>query len=99
MNSTFWLWLIPAVLTFGLIAWATDRALCRCERAYRHWQARREMHKAAGQIKMRVIETYDIGYDGVKRNRVSHAPEGSVSRRVELEGLATSQDRWSRRIH
>lgn len=99
MTALFWQLFAAAVLTFGLVAYLTVRVLDGCLALYRRWACRREMARAAVKIKMRVIESYDIGYDGVKRNRVSHAPEDSASRRVELEGLATAQDKRERRIH
>ncbi len=56
MTPLFWLLLIPAVLTFGLIAWATVKACEAVERAWRRYQVRQEMKTAAKELRARERE-------------------------------------------
>lgn len=95
MNGLFWLLLIPAVGTFGLIAWTTDR-LCRSGlQVYRRWAVRRE-------IRSRRADTF-IVIDGIAvrsdlRDYEQRQLVEMMNRRAELDGLATSQDKAARRI-
>ena len=87
MTLTFWLLLIPVVLTFGLIAWATDRALCAGERAWRRYRVRREMRQ---MLTARLRE----------REKAYTGPDPSTfypMTRKQLDGLATSQDKHFRK--
>ena len=43
MTPLFWLLLLPAVLTFGLIAWLTVRVCEAVQRKYRRWLVRAEI--------------------------------------------------------
>ena len=93
MNGLFWLLLIPAVLTFGLIAWGTVRVYEGVERLIRRWIVRREMKHIVVGIAAERLQKGDaitFGEDGrIYRSR----------RQQELDAIATSQDRYSRRIH
>lgn len=87
MNGLFWLLLIPAVLAFGLIAWATDRTLCALQRTWRRRQVRKEMtHSTLEQESAAIQLVIDV----------SRAEERD--RRYQLESLATAQDKRERRI-
>ena len=95
LTWTFWLLLIPAVLTFGLLAWATDRTLCLLERHYRHAAARREMAKMNRELLAALRQNPSL----VAAIQIEMEDELVALRRQQLDNAATSQDRFSRRIH
>ena len=117
LTWTFWLLLIPAVLTFGLIALATDKTLCLIQRAWRRYQVRRctRPHTMGSYGKMPRHTTYEsacvemhangiLPQEYAERWRI-YRQAGQLSqmledldRRLELEGLATAQDKAARRI-
>ena len=90
-NVMFWSLVPAAIGVFLLIAWLTDRVLCAIERVYRRWACRREMARMRKEIKSALIYRVTI-------------PEGKTvslnydSRRLELDALATAQDKQTRRI-
>lgn len=51
MTLSFWLYLIPAVLTFAVIAWLTDLTCRQIQAAYRRWACRREMARSLAESK------------------------------------------------
>jgi homoserine kinase len=95
MNGLFWLLLVPAVLTCGLIAWATDRTLCLLQRRYRRAAARREMARMNRELLAALRQNPSF----VAAIQVEMEDELIALRRKQLDNAATSQDRYSRRIH
>ena len=92
MNGLFWQLLIPAVLTFGLIAWGTDRT---CRAVQRRWQ-RRQMRKEMERL---IVASLQRSEAIIASIQYELAEELAVAtRRKQLDSLATSQDRRERRI-
>ena len=88
MTGLFWLLLIPAVLTFGLIAWATYRVCCAIERAYQRRQVQKELQ---AMLRHEADLLDDIMAD------LRHLHDTRLNR-GQLDALATAQDKATRRI-
>ena len=100
-NVMFWSLVPAAIGVFLLIAWLTDRALCAIERVYRRWACRREMARMREEMLRPRAFAYrdgDVFVSGTAANEYDMQSQIDAERRQQLEGLATAQDKQTRRI-
>jgi hypothetical protein len=95
MNRLFFTLYVPAVVVLLLLGMLAGYVAELCEKYYRRWQVRKEMQTAPRHTP----ETRIIGGETLTRDTAGHWYRVDIlQRRRELDGLATAQDKATRRI-